>query len=140
MRTVVTLLIGLLCVVQFLYTWYLVIVMLRDFGVYDTGRLLTSLIMPLCLFLGGVFLVFGRRLSALFFIAYVLLYMYEMGKREDFGSLGSAAMAMGSLGNLVMAMGFVGYALWLWKLGELRGWPCDVRKEAAVASSEQQQP
>lgn len=101
--------------------------LVADFGLRDApwGFLAKNAVLPLLLFMGGVFLVFGRRLAALCFAAYLIVYIVRLHGSEAF-----------SVPSVVMAVLFLVYALWLWKAGHLHGWPGSRSRLAPIDGSE----
>ena len=114
MHLVLSILIGVLCALQFLGIWLAMIDFVSEFGwVQPPLTLLTKLALPFTLLLGGLLLAFGRRLAALCFAAYLLQYGVEALLRDNAVDLLSLAM----IGL------FLAYSIWLWRRGKLRGWP-----------------
>lgn len=107
-------LIELFCAMQFLVVWMAVLEMVKNVGMANAPLLELGgkLVMPFSLALGGIFLAFGRRLSAVFFAAYLIQYLVAYGTS---GRMDVVSVA------LVFA--FLAYAMWRWKTGHLSGWP-----------------
>jgi hypothetical protein len=113
-HVVLSILIGVLCAAQFLGVWIAVIKMIAEFGWADAPlATLLGMALPFTLLLGGLFLAFGRRLAVLFFAAYLLQYGVEAMLRDTVVDVLS----------LVLISLFLGYSIWLWRRGKLRGWP-----------------
>lgn len=114
LHDVVCVLIALFCILQFVGVWALVLRFVKDHGLDEMPILLLAqkTALPFTLALGGVFLVFGRRLAAIFFAVYLVQYAVAFGANGKFNVL-----------TVALAMAFLAYALWLWKVGLLRGWP-----------------
>lgn len=110
---VVSGLICALCVLQFLGIWLQVLLLIKQFGLAATMPTLVQMGMPSSLMLAGVFLVFRRKLSAVFFGLYLAQYLVVFVRQD----------AMASVSHIFLSVGFLAYALWLWKAGELQGWP-----------------
>ncbi|MGY1459824.1 hypothetical protein ACW5F0_14465 [Luteimonas sp. A534] len=115
LQLVLSLLIAAFCVLQFLGMLFAVLQVVSEMGLRQAPlvTLLAMLVLPFSLFLGGVFLAFGRKLAALSFATYIGLYLIEMGLRDSFGDV--LTVLLGVL--------FLAYSMWLWKLGKLGGWP-----------------
>ena len=113
-HAVFSLIIALVCILQFLGVWTLVLRFVAEDGLSEIPFALMAkkVVLPFSLALGGVFLVFGRKLAAIFFAAYLVQYLVEFGTSGRLNLL-----------TVAMAVVFLAYALWLWKVGLLRGWP-----------------
>lgn len=106
--------IALFCAMQFLAVWLAVLAMVKNVGIANSPlvELGGKLVMPFSLALGGIFLAFGRKLSAVFFAAYLIQYLVTYGT--------SGRM---DLVSVAVVFAFLAYALWRWKTGHLSGWP-----------------
>lgn len=111
----VSLLISAFCMLQFVPIWFAALQLVTESGLKNSPLLLLAarMVLPATLMLGGVFLAFGRKLAAIFFAAYLVQYLIESGLRGHVGSL--FTLALGGF--------FLAYSLWLWKRGNLSGWP-----------------
>lgn len=111
---VISILIALFCAMQFLSVWTLMLRSVAHYGLDQVSLMFIAktMLMPFTLALAGVFLVFGRRLSVLLFVAYLMQYAFEYGSTGNMDLLSQA---------LVVA--FLAYAVWRWKAGALTGWP-----------------
>lgn len=110
----VAILIALFCAMQFLAVWLAVLDMVKTVGISNAPilQLAGKVVMPFSLALGGIFMAFGRKLSAVFFAAYLVQYLVAYGT--------SGRM---DLVSVALVFAFLAYALWRWKAGELSGWP-----------------
>jgi hypothetical protein len=110
----IAVLIALFCAMQFLAVWLAVLEMVKNVGIANAPlvELGGKLVMPFSLALGGIFLAFGRKLSAVFFAAYLIQYLVAYGT--------SGRM---DLVSVAVVFAFLAYALWRWKTGHLSGWP-----------------
>ncbi|MGH8038461.1 MAG: hypothetical protein ACREPD_12010 [Stenotrophomonas sp.] len=110
----VAILIALFCALQFLAVWLLVLDTVKTVGFANAPILALAgkVVMPFSLALGGIFMAFGRKLSAVFFAAYRVQYLVAYGT--------SGRM---DLISVALVFAFLAYALWRWKAGELSGWP-----------------
>lgn len=115
---VVSALIAVLCGLQFAGVTWSVIAYMAAGGTGPDGApirflpLAVTLLMPLSLFLGGIFLVLGRTVSGVFFAAYLVQYLLNI---SAYG--GAKALP------IVTGLAFLAYAVWRWKAGHLTGWP-----------------
>ncbi|WP_447901264.1 hypothetical protein [Stenotrophomonas sepilia] len=117
-HSVASILIALLCVLQFLGVC-LDVAMRVTAGVPGSDgapiRVLPMavlMLMPLSLALGGVFLAFGRTVSGVFFAAFLAQYLLKGYATGQFKIL-----------PIVFGLTFLAYAVWRWKAGQLKGWP-----------------
>lgn len=106
----ISILVGLFCAAQFVSVWLLALDMVLNGGAEGFYlQLAGKVLMPFTLALAGVFLAFGRKLSAIFFAAYLVQYVVTFGAFN--------------IPTLVLAFAFLAYATYRWKAGQLSGWP-----------------
>lgn len=118
LHRVASILIAAFCGVQFGVLCWSMVAFLAAGGVGPDGapipvlQILVAMLMPLSLFLGGIFLVLRRTVAGVFFIAYLaqyLLYAYADGGIK--------------VVPIVMGLSLLAYVVWRWKAGHLKGWP-----------------
>ncbi|WP_369941721.1 hypothetical protein [Xanthomonas medicagonis] len=128
-HTALSLIIAALCVLQFLGVCMVVRRAMVEYGVAP-GAVAHKLVLPFLLALAGVLLVFRRRLAAVFFAMYLVMYLAEFGTRKSI-----------NVPTVVLTLVFLSYGLWLWKSGLLTGWPnIPVRDADVVNGSETEVP
>jgi len=124
----ISMFIAVMCGLQFATVCWSIVAYLAAGGTGPDGApvralpLIVALMMPLSLFLGGIFLVLRRTLAGVFFAAYLVQYLMQVFAN---GGLKLVPFVLGSA--------FLAYAVWRWKAGHLKGWP-------AVSSPAEDQP
>lgn len=115
---VISLVIAVFCAVQLVGVAVAILEFIKDArhsGYPDPvpyALLAGKAVMPFTLALAGIFLGFGRKLSAALFAAYLVQYVFTVVPTGRFNLI-----------TIGLAVAFLVYALWRWKSGQLTGWP-----------------
>lgn len=112
--TLISALIATFCVLQFIamLLFFVAQVGSRYADALPPAQLAFGAAMSTALMTGGVMLLLRRRICVFFFAAFLVGYVMKNGTAEAFNP---SSMAVG--------FAFLGYAVWRWKMGHLKGWP-----------------
>ena len=114
LHRLIAILIAAYCSAHFMSMWIMVLRSLSEWGLEQMplSYIAKLIVMPLTFALAGVFLAFGRRISALLFVAHLSMYAIRFGAGGGY-----------HWPTLVLAIAFLAYSSWRWKSGALTGWP-----------------